>query len=57
MLNRSMQMSLKIDLRKVVQRDVLTDMASKIECLLYFKLMGIPIAHYQLWQASRDEDI
>lgn len=57
MLNRAVEMSLKIDIRRVVEQDVLSDMASRFECLIYSKLMGIPVAHYQLWRASRECDI
>ena len=47
-------MSLKINQRKVFEQEILTDQASRLECLLFNKLMGIPVLHYRLWKGSRD---
>lgn len=50
-------MSIRIDTRKVVMRDALSDLPSRFESLLYYKLMGIPLLHYQLWKVSREEGV
>ena len=50
-------MSIKINIKTLIEAEVMQDIGSRLECILYYKLMGIPVLHYQLWKASRKGDI
>ncbi len=46
-------MSLKINQAMLFEEEILADPVSRLDCLLFNKLLGVPVIHYRLWKASR----
>lgn len=47
-------MTLQINQEKLFTKQILSDHVSRIDCLLFNRLLGIPVIHYKLWKASRE---